>query len=103
MPRVTGRSPEAEQYRKLYRTARWAKLRDYKRAIQPLCERCLAEDIVTEATVVHHKGGGHKGDIEKFFDLDILESLCKMHHDSDGRLEDLGRSKVRYGADGWPL
>lgn len=103
MPGVTGRSAEAEQYRRLYKTARWAKLRAHKLALNPLCERCLMADVVTEATVVHHRHGGHKGDIDKFFDLEGLEALCKPHHDSDGRLEDLGRSKVRYGADGWPL
>lgn len=103
MPVVTGRSEEAAQYRKLYKTGTWQRLRAHKLALNPLCERCLLSDIVTEATVVHHKHGGHKGDVDKFFDFDGLESLCKPHHDSDGRLEDLGRAKVRYDASGWPL
>jgi hypothetical protein len=100
---VTGRSEAAAGYRKLYKTAAWQKLRAHKLTLDPLCERCLLSEVVTEAAVVHHREGGHKGDEAKFFDLEGLESLCKPHHDSDGRLEDIGRTKVRYGADGWPL
>ena len=102
MPGVNGRSDEATRYRKWYGTARWSKHRAYQLATSPLCERCLASEIVTEATVVHHKDGGHKGDEVKFWS-GPFESLCAAHHNRDGQLEDHGKTVVRYGADGWPL
>jgi 5-methylcytosine-specific restriction protein A len=101
--RYDARSAEAARYRALYKTARWARLRATKLAHDPLCERCLASDMVTEATVVHHGQGGHKGDGQRFWDYSILESLCKAHHDRDGQLEDKGKTVVRYDANGWPL
>lgn len=100
---MTGRSVEAARYRKWYGSARWSELRATKLAHDPLCERCLASEVVTVATVVHHGQGGHKGSGERFWDYQILESLCKTHHDRDGKLEDNGKTVVRFGADGWPL
>ena len=96
------RSAAAAEYRRLYKTSRWQRLRERHLSDHPLCARCLAMGIVEPATVVHHGEGGHKGDIDKFFDPDILESLCKSHHDSEGQREDLGQTIVTFGADGWP-
>lgn len=97
------RSAEAKQWRKLYNTARWKRLRLAHLNDHPLCARCLAMGFVTEATVVHHGDGGHKGDIDRFFDRRILESLCKTHHDGEGQREDLGQRIVAFGPDGWPV
>lgn len=99
---MIGRSDEATRYRRWYGSARWSKLRAYQLAMNPLCERCLASEIVAEATVVHHDDGGHKGDEAKFWS-GPFESLCAAHHNRDGQLEDNGKTVVRYGADGWPL
>ena len=101
--RVTdSRSDEAKAYRRLYGTARWKRTREAQLASQPLCERCLRQDVVTPATVVHHGDGGHKGDIEKFWD-GPFESLCAPHHDRDGKIEDHGKTVIAFGPDGWPL
>lgn len=96
------RSAEAADYRRLYNTARWRRTREAQLSQQPLCERCLAMGVVEVATVVHHAGGGHKGDVVKFWS-GPFESLCKPHHDSEGQREDLGQTIVLFGADGWPV
>lgn len=96
------RSAEAAIYRRLYKTARWQRTREYQLATQPLCERCLTMEVVEPATVVHHADGGHKGDEDKFWS-GPFESLCKPHHDSDGKREDLGQTVIRFGADGYPI
>ena len=96
------RSTQATEYRKLYSTVRWKRIRDAQLAEQPLCQRCLVMGVVEEATVVHHADGGHKGDEAKFWS-GPFESLCKPHHDSEGQREDLGQTVVTFGADGWPI
>lgn len=89
-------------WRKLYKTARWQRLREYHLAQQPLCAWCMQQDIVEEATVVHHKKA-HKGDEVLFFDPENLLSLCKPHHDREGQMEDDGKKVVRFDAGGWPI
>lgn len=93
---------KARPWRKLYATARWQKLRELKLSHNPICERCLDQEIVEPATVVHHRKP-HKGEDTLFHDFDNLEALCKPHHDRDGRLEDNGKTVIRFGPDGWPL
>lgn len=63
---------------------------------------CLAQEIVEAATVVHHAEGGHKGDVERFWD-GPFESLCKPCHDRHGQLEDHGKKTILFGPDGWPI
>ncbi|EHK56786.1 HNH endonuclease signature motif containing protein [Allomesorhizobium alhagi] len=75
------RTVEAEQYRRLYRTAAWQRLRLAQLRSQPLCERCLCDDVVEVATVVHHRIA-HKGDEHLFWDPENLESVCAPHHDT---------------------
>ncbi|TIU11790.1 MAG: HNH endonuclease [Mesorhizobium sp.] len=96
------RSPEAAEYRRLYKTARWLRLRQVKLAQQPLCEWCLEQEIVEPATEVHHADGGHKGDVVKFWTGPFV-STCKPCHSSRGQREDNGKTVIRFGPDGWPL
>lgn len=96
------RSAEAKAYRRLYGTVRWKRVREQQLTEQPLCERCIRTETVEPATVVHHKDGGHKGDLTKFWE-GPFESLCKPHHDSDGALEDRGKVATTYGVDGYPI
>lgn len=102
MPKPYGRSAQAALYRRLYRTARWQRLREAHLTAHPLCTRCLAIEVVEEATVVHHTEGGHKGDEERFWN-GPFESLCKACHDRFGALEDRGVKAVSFGNDGWPV
>ena len=96
------RSAEATAYRKLYKTARWQRIREAQLSTHPLCEWCLEREDVTEATEVHHADGGHKGDELKFWTGPFI-STCKSCHASRGQREDHGQTVVRFGADGWPL
>lgn len=99
---VDPRSHEAKAYRRLYQSAAWRRLRLAKLAEAPLCEWCLEQEIVTEATEVHHADGGHKGDVDKFFSGPFL-STCRSCHASRGQREDLGQIVVSFRADGWPV
>ncbi len=96
------RSERAALYRRLYSTARWRRLRKAHLDDNPLCSLCLRQEIVEEATVVHHKDGGHKGDEDKFW-TGPFESLCKPCHDRHGAAEDAGRDIVIIGVDGYPI
>ncbi|MBB2793905.1 UNVERIFIED_ORG: hypothetical protein GGD58_002769 [Rhizobium pisi] len=61
----------------------------------------MEQDVVTEATEVHHDGA-HRGDLERFWYGPFI-STCKPCHASRGQLEDNGKTVVRYGSDGWPI
>ena len=80
---------------------RWQKARLAYLRCHPLCVMCEAQGEVTLAQVVDHRTP-HKGDETLFWDESNWQSLCKRHHDSDKKLLEAGRSKPRYGADGWP-
>lgn len=101
MAKQDKRSAAASEYRKLYKTARWRRIRDAKLRQDPLCQWCLEDDIVELATEVHHADGGHKGDVDKFWSGPFV-STCKPCHASRGQREDLG-TYVTFGLDGWPI
>jgi 5-methylcytosine-specific restriction enzyme A len=58
----------------------WRKLRAVKARMDPLCEVCLEEGLVTPLAIVHHVRG-----VDEFPELrlrlDNLKSLCRRHHD----------------------
>lgn len=95
------RSPEAAQYRQLYRSSAWRKGRILFLAQHPLCERCQARGRITAANVVNHRKP-HKGDIALFFATSNWEATCKACHDSDIQSEERTGFSKRIGADGWP-
>jgi 5-methylcytosine-specific restriction endonuclease McrA len=96
------RSEEAARYRRLYKTARWKRLREYQLATHPLCRFCLLTEDVTEATIVDHVRR-HDGDADLFYDPDNLQSLCKHHHDSAKQMIDHGKKVAVIGVDGYPI
>lgn len=99
---VDRRSPEAQAYRKLYKTARWQIIRQHQLSTNPLCEWCEKKGRTTAATVAHHTEP-HRGDKAKFFDSANLTSLCAPCHDIDaGTIERQGYSNA-IGQDGWPI
>ena len=101
MPNI--RSPEAAQWRRLYKLARWQHLRRWVLNEQPLCQRCQAQGQITAATDVHHNPP-HEGDINRFWH-GPFEALCKPCHDGPvGKAERTGRDyDTELGPDGWPL
>src|SRR4051794_21126891 len=62
-----------------YHTSRWLRIRRLKLAMVPYCERCMQDDRLTRATVVHHlhELADHP---ELSVDLDNLRSLCASCH-----------------------
>lgn len=76
------------EFSHLYNNTRWRKLRAAQLAKQPLCERCIEEKKVTQATVCDHDEP-HKGDLERFW-AGPFSSLCKYHHDVKTIMEDGG-------------
>lgn len=61
MARKDQRSDEAREWRRLYKSARWNRLRQSVLDTDPLCRYCLQAEIVEEAKVVDHIRQ-HKGD-----------------------------------------
>lgn len=101
MTRRDDRSAEAQEYRRLYKTARWQRIRHAKLSADPLCEWCLEQEIVEPATEVHH-ATPHRGDMGIFWSGPFV-STCKSCHASRGQREDLGQRVVTFDADGWPV
>ncbi len=100
--RRDARSERAAEYRRLYRTARWQRIREAKLSQEPLCRYCLRQEIVEAATVCDHIDP-HKGDEAKFFDPDNVQSLCARCHDSVKQREEMGQVVVLTGVDGYPM
>lgn len=94
------RSPQAQQYRKLYKTIRWQRIREAQLRAHPLCQMCEALGRLTAATVCDHIEP-HKGDLGKFF-TGPFQSLCAPCHDGIKQsIERRGYSSA-IGLDGWP-
>jgi len=99
------RSPEAAQWRRMYKGARWEKLRQtVKVRDKGLCQPCLRKTPkqITAGTVVHHKEA-HKGDPVLFYDADNTELSCAPCHDGPLQSEEkLGYSR-QIDVSGWPV
>ena len=54
------------------------------------------------SAVVHHLEP-HKGDLELFFDLDNLQSVCWTCHSDDIQSTEARQYDSTIGADGWPI
>jgi 5-methylcytosine-specific restriction enzyme A len=93
--RYDARSDEAAEYRRLYNTARWRKIRlDHLRR-SPVCVMCLRRGLVNDGSM-HNDGKPqevarrrhlvcdhvepHKGDVEKFYG-GPFQTLCPDDHD----------------------
>jgi hypothetical protein len=53
------------------------------------------------STVVHHLKP-HKGDLELFFDLDKLQSVCWTYYSGDIQSLEAYEYDSNIGVDGWP-
>lgn len=72
-------------YKKLIQSQRWVKLRAEKVANNPLCERCLLDDITTPTQEVHHirpveSSPDRHTMMLLCFDYNNLQSLCSKCH-----------------------
>lgn len=74
-------------YENCYNTAQWRKMRKMMIMQNPLCQKCLENDIISIAKEVHHKKpiSSAKTKQEMFslmFDYNNLICLCeKCHHE----------------------
>jgi 5-methylcytosine-specific restriction protein A len=97
------RSPEAQLYRRQYRTSAWKALRLNQLRSEPLCRMCKAEGRIKAASVCDHITP-HRGDTALFHDPANLQSLCKPCHDRHAQSRDrTGKNKPVIGPDGWPV
>lgn len=98
------RSLQAIVWRRLYKRARWRRIRNSVLAVEPLCQRCKEQGLIIPATEVHHNPP-HQGDIERFWS-GPFEALCKPCHDGPVKRAELTGIAVydaTVGADGWPI
>ena len=97
------RSKEAVEWRKLYSTTEWKRLRKAQlEADNYGCVFCRARYVTKLAKVVDHIRA-HKGDPVLFHDPTNLQSLCKPCHDSHKRSVEQHGYHGMVGDDGWPL
>jgi len=94
------RSAAAKQYRDLYKTDAWRRLRLAHLSKEPLCRMCADEGRTVAATIVDHVNR-HFSDWTMFFGGE-LQSLCKQHHDSKKQSIERRGYDTSIGADGWP-
>jgi 5-methylcytosine-specific restriction enzyme A len=70
--------------RRLYRTARWRRIREQKQRENPLCAECQANGYVEPWTDLDHRIP-HRGDLVLFWDASNLVGLCHPHHSAKTR------------------
>lgn len=74
--------------RRWYRSARWFRLRTFKRTENPLCVSCAGEGIYEPWTDLDHIMP-HDGNPDRFWDPANLQGLCHRHHSEKTRREQL--------------
>jgi len=91
-----------EDWSKLYKTARWKRLREGQLNLQPLCMFCMDMGKVVSAQVCDHIKP-HKGDDKLFSDPDNLQSLCKKCHDSHKQRQESSGILIGGNTQGLPV
>lgn len=91
--------------RRLYKTARWVRLREQHLIGEPLCRMCLARGILNDGSL--HSDGApqedrrrvflvcdhvtpHRGDVARFW-AGPFQTLCPDDHDRSKQVEELAR------------
>ncbi|TDX64009.1 hypothetical protein EDE12_106154 [Methylosinus sp. sav-2] len=80
------RRRDAAPWRAWYGLARWRAIRAQQLASEPICRMCLADGVVTAASVCDHVEP-HRGDAYKFWN-GPFQSLCEFHHNRDKQREE---------------
>jgi 5-methylcytosine-specific restriction protein A len=92
--------PRAEHHR-LYGEGRWKRLRRLQLAQHPLCRMCEEAGRVEPAVLVDHIRPA-KDNVELFFDMSNLQSLCRPCHDGVKRKDEYRGFSTQIGEDGLP-
>jgi len=84
-PKQKTKSDNSKDRHKIYDTLKWRKLRLSKLIDSPLCEMCLAKDIITVGVDIHHiisflstDDLNKRSDLA--FDYNNLQTVCKNCH-----------------------
>lgn len=86
---------ERDRIDKLYKTARWRKLRLVIIARDfGLCQECKGRGIITKGNTVHHKTEARE-DISQFWDERNLELVCAACHNKEHPERSGGTKKAR--------
>lgn len=92
-----------ENKNKFYKTSAWLKCRDgYIKSVGGLCERCLANGIITPGYIVHHKcyiDQWNVNDPSVTLNWDNLEYLCLDCHNKEHFKEKVP-SRYKVNSDG---
>jgi 5-methylcytosine-specific restriction protein A len=81
--------------------SQWVKLRE--RVMMRdcyLCQMCMANNFVEQATQVDHIKPKAKGGTD---DMNNLQSLCERCHNDKTARDNGGNPKPEIGVDGWPV
>ena len=89
-------SDERKSQTAMYNTRQWEALRTIQLSQSPLCAGCMADGIVTPATVVDHIFPWTHIGKEAFY-VNHYQSLCATHHAHKGQLERHGIYR-RFGS-----
>lgn len=103
------RTPEAQEYRKLYQTKQWrvlrerVLLRDSFKCQHKGCGAFLKRGRTHQHSAVIHHLKPHKGDLDLFFDIDNLQAVCWSCHSGDIQSIESKGFDTQIGGDGWPV
>lgn len=98
----SARTDVAIEYRRLYDTQAWKRLRVWQLRNYPTCRPCHKSQRITAATIVDHIKP-HRGDQALFFDPRNLQSICASCHNGAKQSEERTGTTPGCDASGAPL
>jgi|OM-RGC.v1.028695540 HNH endonuclease. len=102
------RSTSAKQYRTLYNTNAWRKLRqavfarDNYTCRMAGCHCFVVDGRSRPNSAVANHIKPHKGDLKLFWDINNIETVCKECHDTRIQSREKRGFDTEIGANGWP-
>lgn len=103
------RTPEANEYRKLYQTKQWRQLRemvllrDGFRCQHKGCNEFLKRGVKHPRSAVIHHLKPHKGNLNLFYDINNLQAVCWSCHSGDIQSIEVKGYDTQIGESGWPI
>lgn len=91
-----------DEYKHLYKTAAWERLRSTLLNDDPWCRFCATKGLKVPADVADHKIP-HRGNLELFHDYDNLTPLCFSCHNSTKQKIEKGVVVIEYDERGMPI
>lgn len=93
-----------KQWKRLYDTAHWKRIRQQRLTAEPLCRLCKDRfKRVTVATVCDHIIP-HKGNEQLFYSYANTQSLCKPCHDTHKHRAEIGAlERPEFDDKGYPV